>query len=73
MWKRAIDVIASTGEFDVGGAGRLNFYVNDIGNGRGPTGLIFAGTATMVPEPGALGLLSLGLVGLGFARRARKA
>ncbi len=73
LWTQAVDVIAEVGEFLVGGNNRLNFYVHDIGNqNQGPTGLIFAGTATMVPEPGTLGLFALGLLGLAVARRSAR-
>lgn len=71
-WKTAINVIAYTGAFAVDGNQRLNFYVHDIGDGSGPTGIIFAGTATSVPEPGTLALLGLGLLGMA-ARRKKSA
>ena len=67
-WNKITDVIALTGELDVAGNGRLNFYVNNTG---GPTGLIWKGTANEVPEPGTIVLLGLGLFGLGMARKAQ--
>lgn len=42
------------------------FYIDNI---SAPTSSV----ATSVPEPATLGLLSLGLAGMGFARRKRKA
>lgn len=74
-WAQPIDVIAALGSaIEVGGNQRLNFYVHDIGNeNQGPTGIIFAGTASSVPEPGSLALLALGLAGLGFSRRKQNA
>lgn len=68
VWRTAIDVVALVGEFVVSGNERLNFYVDN--NGRGPTGLIYAGTAVSVPEPGTIALLLLGLASVGLSRFA---
>jgi hypothetical protein len=37
--------------------------------GGGPFGVLYSGTMTSVPEPGILGFLGLGLLGMGIARR----
>ncbi len=68
-WTQVIDVIGLLGEsFLVAGDGRLNFYITNSENYA--TGVIWKGE-TSVPEPGTLALLSLGLLGLGAARRRK--
>lgn len=68
-WNQLINIFDYTTEALIIDAGaRLNFWVTNSGNG--PTGLVYKGTASEVFEPSTWALLALGLVGLGFARRA---
>jgi hypothetical protein len=68
-WTQVIDVIDLVGEpLLVAGNGRLNFWVKNSENFA--TGVIWKGTSN-IPEPGTLALLSLGLLGLGAARRRK--
>lgn len=61
------------------GLNTLEFVINNTdhgGNAANPTGLRvdnISGSFELVPEPGALGLLATGIVGLGLAARRRRA
>ena len=53
--------------------GTHNLFVGAYQTGGGPTGLLYSGEYSAVPEPASIALLGLGLAGLGFARRKTKA
>lgn len=56
-------MFTSAGDFDV----RIDAYQL----GGSVFGVLYSGTLTTVPEPGILGFLGLGLLGMGIARRRR--
>ena len=67
LWRNTIvNVVDELGSsFTLGAGQRLNF---NVANRGGPTGLIYSGNATMVPEPATALLLLSGLLGLRLAR-----
>jgi hypothetical protein len=62
---------ASFLDLSTGGSSSVYFVADIMGStgNTGPVGATFQGGGTSVPEPGTLGLLSLGLAGALFARR----
>jgi len=47
------------------------WYGGSSSSGSPPTGTTSSGGSTQVPEPGVLGLLGAGLIGLAVARRRK--
>ena len=47
--------------------------ISNHGSANFTGGMEFAFNSALIPEPGTLGILGLGLVGLGFARRKKAA
>jgi len=68
QWATPTDVLNGD-QWVVGAGQKVKFAVRNAHNG--PTGVIWKGSATAVPEPGSLALLGLGLAGLGYSRRKK--
>lgn len=65
--------LAGTGIMTADGFEETPYFWSFSSDDAGGTQFAFSSTATDVPEPGTLGLLGLGLVGLGAARRRLRA
>ncbi|WP_405219705.1 PEP-CTERM sorting domain-containing protein [Lentisalinibacter sediminis] len=59
------------------GSYQITMEIFQVGTGEtttnNPFGVLYTGTVSSVPEPGTLALLGMGMIGMGIARRRRRA